>query len=136
MQFGEKLKSLRSERNITQVDLAKAIGVSRRTYIAYEQEGRYPRKREVYFKLAEVLGCDPNYLLTEDEDFIVSAAEQHGSRGKRQAAQLINELSGLFAGGELADEDKDEMMRAIQEAYWIAKENNRKFTRKDYRSEE
>ena len=43
------------------------------------------------------------------------------------------EVTGLFAGGELADEDLDEMMKGIQEAYWIAKENNKKYTPKKYR---
>ena len=51
---------------------------------------------------------------------------------KQQAEALVAELSGLFAGGELADEDMDAMMRAVQEAYWIAKENNRKFVPKKY----
>ena len=41
--------------------------------------------------------------------------------------------TGLFAGGELADEDLDEMMKGIQEAYWIAKEKNKKYTPKKYR---
>ena len=43
------------------------------------------------------------------------------------------EVTGLFAGGELADEDLDEMMKGIQEAYWIAKEKNKKYTPKKYR---
>ena len=70
MKFGEKLKYLRTEKKLTQADLAKAVGVSLRTYASYEQEGRYPRKRELYGKLAEQLGCDTNYLLTEDEEFV------------------------------------------------------------------
>jgi len=38
----------------------------------------------------------------------------------------------LFAGGELAEDDMDEMMLAIQEAYIIAKKNNKKYTPKKY----
>ena len=44
-----------------------------------------------------------------------------------------NEVSGLFAGGNIADEDLDVMMKALQDAYWIAKEKNKKFTPKKYR---
>lgn len=36
----------------------------------------------------------------------------------------------------MAEEDMDIMMQAIQQAYWIAKEKNRKFTPKKYRNEE
>lgn len=133
MKFGEKLKALRKERGLTQNELAKAVGVGTRSVVGWEQEGRYPRKRELYAKLAEVLGTDENYLLTEDEQFVSSASEQYGSRGKRQAEQLVAELSGLFAGGELTDSDKDAVMIALQKAYFDCKEDNKKYTPKAYR---
>lgn len=136
MIFGEKLKKLRAEKGMKQEDLATAIGVSRRTYISYEQEGRYPRKREVYTKLAETLGCDVNYLLTEDEEFIAGVNEQYGSRGKRQAEDLVAELSGMFAGGELSDQDMDAVMIALQKAYFDCKADNKKYTPKKYRAED
>ena len=60
MKFGEKLKYLRTEKKLTQADLAKAVGVSLRTYASYEQEGRYPRKRELYGKLAEHHRSEPD----------------------------------------------------------------------------
>ena len=133
MKFGEKLKELRAQKKISQQDVAKAVGVSHRTYQGYEQDGRHPKNREVYGRLAEFFGCDLNYLLTEDEAFVADAAEKYGPRGKRQAEQLVQEISGLFAGGELAEEDRDEMMRAIQEAYWKAKEKNRKYAPDRYK---
>lgn len=134
MKFGEKLKKLRTEKELTQKSVAAAIGVSQRTYVSYEQDGRYPRKREVYGKLAEVLGCETNYLMTEDEEFISNAASQYGSRGKRQAEKLVNELSGMFAGGELSESDMDAVMIALQKAYFDCKENNKKYTPKKYRN--
>lgn len=136
MKFGEKLKKLRTEKKITQDQVAAAIGTSRRTYISYEQEGRYPRKRDVYAKLAEVLECDVNYLVTEDEDFISNAGDQFGYRGKRQAEQLVSELSGMFAGGELSENDMDAVMIALQKAYFDCKEDNKKYTPKKYRKED
>lgn len=42
----------------------------------------------------------------------------------------MQEVTGLFAGGELDQDDMDEMMKAIQDAYWIAKEKNRKYASK------
>lgn len=136
MKFGEKLRKLRTEKSITQEEISKAIGVSRRTYVSYEQDGRYPRKREVYTKLAEILGCDVNYLLTEDEEFISSAGDQYGSRGKRQAEQLVSELSGMFAGGELSESDMDAVMIALQKAYFDCKADNKKYTPKKFRKDE
>lgn len=135
MKFGEKLKKLRLEKNISQEEAAKAAGISRRTYISYEQEGRYPRNRQVYTALAEFFGVNPNYLLTEDEEFVSAAADQYGTRGKRQAEQLVAELSGMFAGGELSESDKDAVMIALQKAYFDCKKDNKKYTPKKYRKE-
>ena len=69
MKFGEKLKDLRQKRKLTQDEVAKSIGVSRRAYIAYEQENVRPRKQETYNKLAKTLGCNVNYLRIDDTAF-------------------------------------------------------------------
>ncbi len=66
MKFGEKLKALRNNKKMTQDEVANAVGVSRRAYIAYEQGNARPRKQETYDKLAATLGCDANYLRIED----------------------------------------------------------------------
>lgn len=134
MKFGEKCKELRNQQNMTQIDVAQKVGIGRRTYIDYENNGVHPKKREVYFKLAELFGCDVNYLLTEDEEFLLSAGEEYGRRGEKQAKELISEISGLFAGGTLSEHDKDAVMRALQEAYWDSKkENIEKYTPRKYR---
>ena len=59
-----------------------------------------------------------------------------GARGAKQAQRLTEELSGLFSGGELSQEDMDIMMKAIQDAYWIAKEKNQRFVPKKHRLNE
>lgn len=79
---------------------------------------------------------DVNYLLTEGDVFILDAGEKYGSRGRRDAKTLVDELTGLFYGGEMAEEDMDELMLAIQKAYVIAKENNRKYVPKKYSGED
>ena len=135
MKFGEKLKILRKEKKLSQEELAKAVGLSRRAYIAYELEGAYPRHREVYSRLAEVLGCEVNYLLAEDEQFIMDAAEKYGLSGRQQAQELVRQLSGLFAGGELSDADRDAVMIALQKAYFDCKEDNKKYGKKSSKDE-
>lgn len=132
MKFCEKLKEARTRAGLKQEELAKALGVSLRTITNYESGERYPKKREIYYKLAELFHTEENYFLNEDEDFLLTAAEKYGSKGAKQARELMEEVSGLFAGGNIADEDLDEMMRGIQEAYWIAKEKNKKYTPKKY----
>jgi transcriptional regulator with XRE-family HTH domain len=133
MKFGEKIKNARTTKNMTQAELAKAVGVSLRTMVNYENGERYPKKREIYGKLASTLDLDVNYLLTENEEFINAAGEKYGYRGKKYAQQLVTEVNGLFAGGDMDDEDLDAVMRAITDAYWIAKEKNKKYAPKKHR---
>ena len=107
------------------------IGVSARAVQAYENQGSYPRKRELYAKLAEALGVSANYLLSEDEEFEARAYEQYGARGKAQAQALTQELAEMFAaGGELEEEDMKAMLEALEEAFWRAKINSKKFSNK------
>lgn len=75
MEFGERLRILRTNRGLTQADVANKVGVSRRTYVSYEQQGKHPRKREMYSKLADALGCDVNDLLVEDTAPSAAGAE-------------------------------------------------------------
>lgn len=82
------------------------------------------RTREAYKKIADFFGVDVNYLLTEDEGFVVQATEKYGARGKKQAQDLVDGISGLFAGGTLSEQDKDAVMKALQDIYWDSKARN------------
>lgn len=128
MTFGEKVKNERNRLGLNQDELAKKIGVTRRVISSYENDSSRPRGTERYKKLAEALGVNINYLLSEDEAFIADVEDNYGHRGAKQAKELLAEVTGLFAGGEMADEDMREMVDAIQEAYLIAKKNNKKYT--------
>ena len=133
MTFGEKLQKARKEKGFTQAEIAKKAGLGLKTITNYEKGTTYPQNRNVYRILAEILGVDTAYLHNENDDFIADAQAAHGSRGRRQAQELMAEVTGLFAGGDMAEEDMDDFVKAVQEAYWDAKKAAReKFTRKDY----
>ena len=136
MTFGEKLRKFRLQKKMSQQDLAKAAGLGINTIRNYEKGSTYPQNRGVYARLAEILGVSPDYLHNENDDFVVAAAERYGYSGKKQAMKLVEEMGGLFAGGELSDDDIDGVMKALQDYYWKAKEENKKYTPKKYRSSE
>lgn len=135
MKFNERLKKMREEKGLTQVQLADLSGISSRMIQKYECGVSRPRY-DAAEKLANALNAPVSELLGEGGILVAQAAEQYGNRGAKQAEALVSEVTGLFAGGELADEDMDVMMKAIQDAYWIAKEKNKKYTRKDYLAKE
>ena len=137
MTFGEKFKAERLKMNLTQQDVADALGINRRMITRYENGLSFPRTKEAYRKIAEFFGVDVNYLLTEDEEFFVSASEQYGARGMKQAQELIDGMAGLFAGGTLSEQDKDAVMKALQDIYWDSKARNvEKYTPKKYKKQE
>ena len=132
MLFGEKLREARKKAGLSQEELAKRVSVTTRTIQSYEKGSSYPKDRNIYKRLADILGINADYLHNENDTFAEEAAREYGIRGKKQAEQLMEDVTGLFAGGDMADEDLDEFMRAVQEAYWLAKDKNKKYTRKDY----
>ena len=134
MKFNERLKKLREEKGLTQVQLSELTGISARMIQKYESGNARPRL-DAAEKIAKALNVTADQLLGNGDMLVAQAAEKYGSRGAKQAQQLTEEVTGLFAGGEMAQEDMDVMMKAIQDAYWIAKEKNKKYTPKKYRSE-
>lgn len=134
MTFSERLKSLREERGLTQVQLSNLSGISSRMIQKYESGSR-PQVDSAQ-KLAEALKISVSELLGESGTLVAEAGEKYGTRGAKQAEQLMSEVTGLFAGGEMAEEDMDVMMKAISDAYWIAKEKNRKYTPNRYKKQD
>lgn len=74
--FKEKLKQLRIERNLTQADVANAIGVSPATIGNYEQGTRQPRNNEVWQKLADYLGVSVDELMDKANTSYIPVSER------------------------------------------------------------
>ena len=66
MPFKTRIKELRARYNLTQEDLAKAIGVTRQTII-YLEKGTYNPSLELAYKTAKVLKTTVNDLFMLDE---------------------------------------------------------------------
>ena len=127
MEFGEKIRNARLAKGMSQSDLAAASGISLRTIQNYELGARLPKKRDTYTHLAQALGINEDALLDENAAFVLRASSQYGRRGAKQALDMVSDIAAMWAGGEMEEEDMDAIMRALQEAYWEAKQNNRKY---------
>ncbi len=127
MLFGERLKKLRTDANLSQSELAEKLGVTRRSIIYYESGTRYPKSREIIVNIASLFNVSVDYLITDSDGFVLSAHSQYGSGGHTEALELVEQFGTLFAGGNLCDEDKDKVFKAISDIYWEAKEINKKY---------
>ena len=130
MGFKEKLKEKRLEANLSQAQLAKKVSVSTRTIQNYELGSRKPRNFEIVERIAAALNTSAESLLETQDMIIISAHEKGGTMAAREINDLVSEVTGLFAGGELSEESLDGAMKALSDAYWIAKEKNKKYAPK------
>ena len=142
MDLGEFIKSRKESLGLTDSDIAEAVGVSR-SNVSRWQSGDVGKISHKYIKpLAKILQCDPLNLLWDEESsddhnnlskklFLDHVKEEHGYKGVREASDIIERASALFAGGELDDEDKETFFQSLMEVYLEHKAEARdKFTPK------
>ena len=126
MSFGKRLRTLREENKLTQRALADKLAITPRTLQNYESGKMYPKNSTIYRQLATIFGVSVDYLLGEEE----SGEKANEKKSEKEIRELVEDVGGLFAGGELSDEDKDKVMKTITDLYWRAKEKNKKYSGK------
>lgn len=135
MAFGEKLKALRMQAGLSQESLSASIGVTKRTIIKYEAGQTLPPS-DLLPKISKFFGVTIDSLMTEAEEFVSQVYAEKGNRDAKYAMSLVDELGGMFAGGRLSEADKDAVMKSIQNSYWTAKEESKKYTPKKFRKDD
>ncbi len=135
MVFKDKLKEKRIEAGLTQAELAKRAGTTARTIQNYELGKSKPSNMEVAQRIADVLGTTTEYLLGSSGTYVVEAHEKGGAKAARDLDQLVTEVTGMFAGGHLSEDALEGAMKALNDAYWIAKEKNKKYGRRKSKEE-
>ena len=70
MNFGKKLKSLRTAQKLTQQQLADRIGVAKSVVSYYESGDRYP-SYDVLIKIATLFHTTTDYLLDISKDNVI-----------------------------------------------------------------
>ena len=71
MEFSERLKKLRKQEQLTQVDVAEKLGISQPAYASWERGVKKPTQENLV-KIAQILNVSVDYLVgnsdnTEDE---------------------------------------------------------------------
>ena len=134
MAFSERLKELRLAAGFSQQVLAGKSGLTSRTIQNYESGKHPPKNMEQIKKLSAALDVSINELLDEAGYTVIDAGERGGDKAARDMRILVSRVSAMFAGGSLSESDRDAAMRAISDAYWIAKEENKKYAPKSRRN--
>ncbi|WP_183140002.1 helix-turn-helix domain-containing protein [Streptococcus salivarius] len=67
MEFSERLKDLRKQAGLTQVDVAERLGVSQPAYASWERGIKKPTQENLV-KIAQVLNVSVDYLVGNSEE--------------------------------------------------------------------
>jgi transcriptional regulator with XRE-family HTH domain len=127
----ERLKELRSEKQITQRELANLLRLSPSTIAMYETGQRMPDP-EILQRIADFFGVSTDYLLGRTDipnPYIPEEYTQKHKVAKRDLMQyedFIKQAGIFFMNDEVAEEDKEKLFRDISELFWKAKEMNKK----------
>lgn len=107
MSLGEKLKQLRNERKITQIELAKILNVSQSTIKMIESNLRNP-SHDLLLKIAEYFDVPAGYFLGDDMPAIEKAEKE--SIIDMLLKRLIEE--GIIKDAEYIDETTANLIMA------------------------
>lgn len=75
MELGERIRSLRKQKGLTQEELASRLGLQKSAVAKYENGRVTNIKRATLFKMAEILEVSPGELMYGKED---KGQEDHG----------------------------------------------------------
>ena len=67
MEFSERLKELRKQAHLTQVELAKRLGIGQSSYADWERGKKNPTQENL-IKLAQILNVSVDYLVGNSDE--------------------------------------------------------------------
>lgn len=114
MEFSERLKNLRKEAGLTQVDVAEKLGISQPAYASWERGVKKPTQENL-IKLSKILYVSVDYLL--------------GNTESKQTSDVLEDIELLFRmnSKDLTKEEKEIFKRELIE---FIEERKKLFQRK------
>ncbi|WP_335969207.1 helix-turn-helix domain-containing protein [Fusobacterium polymorphum] len=130
------LKKLREKKGITQQELVKISGVGQGT-IGDIERGKIKKSRlETLEKIAKALKLDEEereelFSVLVPKDISVKILKnplykELDSRGRMQFKEIVEQSSLMFNDENISEEDKQKVLLAIQDAFYDAKQKNKK----------
>lgn len=112
MEFSERLKKLRKQAQLTQVDVAEKLGISQPAYASWERGVKKPTQENLV-KIAKLFNASVDTLVSNDKTHEIDLSEvellfRTTSEGmnneekevfKQELLQFMKERKKLFEGG-------------------------------------
>ena len=132
--FAERLKTIRSSRNIGAVELAKAVGLNPATLYRYENAEFKSRKESTLETIANYLSVDKDYLAGRSDDQITMNSLQFLSKKKEKieihniiyfAKELIKQDNIMLDGKPIDEANASYLIDTIEVALEMLKRKNK-----------
>ena len=136
--MGRRIKKLREERELSQLDLSKILNVSTSSLSQYESGNRVPSD-DVKRNIADYFQVTMDYLVGRTDQPFASVTlteknEKNIAKKMRDLREEIENSDGLMFDGEiLSDETKDLLLTLLEKDEIAATLNNKKYIPKKYR---
>lgn len=105
MSFGKRLRELREERSLSQLELSKMLNISNSTLSLYESDKRSP-DQDMIRKIADFFDVSIDYLLDRNDDPRYTFCKLDSNIKK-----VISSLKDL---GKISDEEAEHLMFFIE----------------------
>ena len=102
MDMGHRIAIAREHAELTQADVARALGITRPAVSQWEA-GKTKPSREKLRAFAKLTSTNPEWLETGEGPMEAPAREPE-PRGSRKAVELADEIMALSSEGKLSDE--------------------------------
>ncbi|RGW46206.1 helix-turn-helix domain-containing protein [Megamonas funiformis] len=121
---GERLRQLRENKQLSQGEVAKLIGVSRPAYVLYET-GRSKPLRKIK-ELCALFNVSADYILGNDVEPINK--KEMDKKKPADLEKFLNQSEIMFDGEvmKLSEEDRQEIKNALEFIFYKAKKKNKR----------
>lgn len=113
MTFGERLKELRMEKELTQIELGTKFNLGKTAISLYETNARFPDK-DILEKMADFFKVSVDYLLGRTDIRSTSSSEE-----------VDEEFAALYRGYQTLNETDKSILKATLDAIVNAKKGDK-----------
>lgn len=122
MAFGNRLKTLREERGLSQVELAKILNIANSTLSLYESGSREPNF-EILKKIANYFNVSTDYILGRNE---VMSSQIENEKSHNIDEKIMNLVKERFTDkiADLTEEQQNKVLEYIEFLISKSSKNN------------
>ncbi|MDQ0063551.1 helix-turn-helix domain-containing protein [Paenibacillus harenae] len=124
MSLGSRIKQLRTERGLTQQEIAAKLEMGRSNFGHIENDRVTPTSEDLQ-KLADILTTTTDYLLGRDHS-MATIPEWATYKDKRDFKKLLEDDGEvMFDGVPMSPTDRQRVMDVLTGLFWEAKQMNK-----------